>query len=102
MSVTMFAGALIGTLVAIAAQQRRLPLCRYLLEKRPELGKLVCTTVVFAFVLIPALVLSGEVDLSTSEFFWGGCFVYSFVVSFTLSELTIHPRVYKPHKLHTR
>lgn len=100
MSVAMFAGTFIGMLLAIAAQNRRIPVCKFFFGLHPALAKFVGVVVVFALVLIPALALSGDIAITTPEFFWGGCFAYSLIVSFTISGLTIHPHVHATHKSH--
>ena len=100
MSVTMFAGTLVGTLLAFAAQNRRLSICKYLFGLHPVLANLIGVVVVFGFLLIPALVLSGSITISAPAFFWGGCFAYSFIISFTLTGLMTHPRKSHKHHLH--
>jgi hypothetical protein len=100
MAVTMFAGTLIGTLLAIAAQNRKIPVCKFFFGLHPLLAKLVGVVVVFVFVLIPAMVLSGDLTITTPEFFWGGCFAYSAVISFAITGVTIHPHTHTTHKAH--
>jgi hypothetical protein len=100
MSVTMFAGTLVGTLLAVAAQNRKNPICKFFFGLHPLLAKLIGLVVVFAFVLIPAMVLSGDISITNQEFFWGGCFAYSAIISFTIAGLTIHPHVHTTHKAH--
>ena len=100
MSVTMFAGTLVGTLLALAAQNRRIPICKFFFGLHPTLAKFIGLVVVFAFVLIPAMALSGDITITTPEFFWGGCFAYSLIIGFVITGLTIHPRVHTTHKAH--
>ena len=85
MSVAMFAGSFIGTLLGFAAQNRSLAICKYLFGKHPTLAKSIGLLAVFVLVLIPSMALSGTINISTIPFFWGGCFAYSLLVCFTLT-----------------
>ena len=97
MSVAMFAGTLIGALLALAAQDRRIPVCKYFFGLHPALMQLIGLALVFLLVLIPSLALSGRIAISAPSFFWGGCFAYSFIVSFAMMGLMAHPiKVRKP------
>jgi len=85
MSVAMFAGSFIGTLLGFAAQNRTLAICKYLFGRHPILAKSIGLIVVFGLALIPSMALSGTINISAIPFFWGACFAYSLIVCFTLS-----------------
>jgi len=89
MSVTMFAGTLLGTMLSFATQNQRLTICKYLFRKKPFLGQIIGLTLVFSLILIPFLALTGSITINSTAFFLGGCFAYSFIISFALSNCTI-------------
>ncbi len=90
MSVTMFAGTVVGMALALLAHNRRIPICKYLFILHPVYGKLIGVILVSAILLAPVLILSGTFQLTAPEFFWGGCFAYSAMLSFTFTCLTVH------------
>lgn len=98
MAVTVFAGTIIGTILGLAVQNRRIPICKYLFGLHPVYGKFIGLVLVSGLLLAPALMMSGGFGITTPEFFWGGCFAYSFLITFGITCLTIHPR--KSHAAH--
>ncbi len=89
MSVTMFAGTFLGTILSFATQNRRLAICKFLFGKHPLLSKTIGLVFLISLVLIPFLALSGFITINSTAFFLGGCLVYSFIISFTLINCTI-------------
>jgi hypothetical protein len=87
MSVAMFAGSFIGTLLGFAVQNRTLAVCKYLFGKHPILAKSIGLMVVLVLVLIPYMALSGIISISAIPFFWGACFTFSLLICFTLTIL---------------
>lgn len=89
MSVTMFAGTLLGTMLSFATQNQRLAVCKYLFRKKPFLGQIIGLALVSSLVLFPFFALTGFITITSTAFFLGGCFAYSFIISFALSSCTI-------------
>ena len=93
MAVTMFAGTFVGTIVGMIAQNRESWISRYLFGFHPVYGNLIGIVLVSIFLLAPILVFSGLISVSASEFFWGGCFAFSIILSFGVTCLTVHPDI---------
>ena len=79
MSVTLFVGVLAGALLGASIQNRGSPVHKYLLDVHPVLTRLIGLILLFTFVVVPSLVLSGVIAIDITPFFWGGCLVSSFI-----------------------
>jgi hypothetical protein len=85
MSITLFFGAFTGALLGFAAKNRRFSICKYLFGKHPTVAKSIGWAMLFVMALIPTLALSGLMTIGGTSFFWGGCFVCSFIIGFFMT-----------------
>jgi hypothetical protein len=85
MSVTLFTGAFVGALLGFATHNRRFSICKFLFEMHPALAKSIGVVLLCVMILIPALSLAGALTISTTPFFWGGCFTCSMIISFFMT-----------------
>jgi hypothetical protein len=99
MAVTVFAGTIIGTILGLAVQNRRIPILKYLFGLHPVYGKLIGTVLVAGLLLAPSLMMAGGFGITSQEFFWGGCFAYSFLITFGITVMTIHPLKHSTHRV---
>jgi hypothetical protein len=91
MSVTLFTGALLGALLGFATKNRSTSICQYLFGKHPAVAKSIGLALLLGSVLIPTLLLASVITINTTPFFWGGCWVCSFIFSFFMTSCMMDP-----------
>lgn len=85
MSVTLFFGAFAGGLLGFAARNQRFSICKYLFGQHPTAAKSLGWALLLIAVVVPTLALSGVITIGCTSFFWGGCFVFSFIIGFFMT-----------------
>lgn len=85
MSVTFFFGAFTGALLGFATRNQRFSVCKYLFGQHPNAAKSIGWALLLMMVVVPTLALSGVITISCTSFFWGGCFVFSFIIGFFMT-----------------